>query len=67
MGDHDAPHRVTDLVALRFSTIDDGEIRLEPSRLELLTALSANALRRLASRRRRASAGGRCSVGWEGL
>lgn len=58
MDDHDALRGDTKVVALRSKTIDDGEIRLGPARVErltatqeaevgeLLTALFAAALRR---------------------
>jgi hypothetical protein len=58
MDDHDAPHGGGEVVPLRPKTIDDGEIRLGPVRVEpltaaqeaqaveLLTALFAAALRR---------------------
>ncbi|HUZ15268.1 MAG TPA: hypothetical protein VMU72_03705 [Gaiellaceae bacterium] len=58
MDDHDAPRGDTKVVPLRPKTIDDGEIRLGPVRVEpltaaqeaeaveLLTALFAAALRR---------------------
>ena len=58
MDDHDALHRGGNVVPLRPKTIDDGEIRLGPVRVEpltaaqeaeaveLLTALFAAALRR---------------------
>lgn len=58
MDDHDAPHSGGKVVPLRPKTIDDGEIRLGPVKVEpltaaqetqaveLLTALFAAALRR---------------------
>ncbi|HEX5247996.1 MAG TPA: hypothetical protein VFW41_12805 [Gaiellaceae bacterium] len=58
MDDHDALHSGGEVVSLRSKTIDDGEIRLDPVRVEpltaaqeaeaveLLTALFAAALRR---------------------
>jgi hypothetical protein len=38
MDDHDAPHGGGKVVPLRPKTIDDGEVRLGPARVELLTA-----------------------------
>jgi hypothetical protein len=38
MDDHDAPRGGGKVVPLRPKTIDDGEIRLGPVRVELLTA-----------------------------